>query len=193
MVNLLKCQFVKSAPDVKGCLLDKKQVVFLGRSNVGKSSLINAVVNQKKMAFTSKTPGRTQMLSYFLIDDKYYLVDAPGYGFYQKSKVNFEPLMLDYIALGPKKIRMAYVLLDARREISDDDIEVFNMLAKNSIPVTPVYTKTDKLDNKIKERMNADIKKYFKGVELVMTSSKDFIGIDLLRRSISKALLTNEK
>lgn len=191
MVNLLKCQFVKSAPTVKDCLLDKKQVVFLGRSNAGKSTLINSLTNSRKMAFVSKMPGRTQMLSYFVIEDKFYLVDAPGYGFYMNSKVDFEPLMVDYLKLGPKKVRRAYILVDSRRGLGEDDKSVIQMLESNQIEFSIIFTKTDKLNSNQKKDLARNVAATYQGVEAILTSIKDKESFDIIRRSVSKSLNSN--
>jgi len=191
MVNLLKCQFVKSAPTIKDCLLDKKQVVFLGRSNAGKSTLINSLTNSRKMAFVSKMPGRTQMLSYFLIDEKFYLVDAPGYGFYMNSKVDFEPLMIDYLKLGPKKLRRAYILVDARRGLGEDDKSVIRLLESNMIEFSIILTKTDKLNSNEKKNLASEVASSYQGIETIQTSIKDKESFDKIRRSVSKSLNSN--
>jgi GTP-binding protein len=187
MINLSKCQFVKSAPGKKDFLLDRKQVVFLGKSNVGKSSLVNAVLNQK-IALTSKTPGRTQMLSYIDLDGKYYLVDAPGYGYFHDSSLDFAPLMNDYLSSGKKIIRRAYLLLDGRREIDQDDMDVYRALKAAEISVRPVITKVDKLNTSEKARLVNRIGEAFPGVGVLFTSAEKKTGLEQLRRDVSDAL-----
>jgi GTP-binding protein len=184
MINLSKCQFVKSAPGPKDFLLDRKQVVFLGKSNVGKSTLINALTNQKKLAFVSKTPGRTSMLSYFDVDGKAYLVDAPGYGYYRDGALDFEPLMLSYLKVGKKVLVRAYLLIDARRGISEDDKEVCNLLVANAINVRFVATKADKAGQSEKALLNNQIKALLGDSHVIITSAEKNLGIDELRKDV---------
>jgi GTP-binding protein len=167
--------------------LDRKQVVFLGRSNVGKSTLVNAIVGQK-LSFTSKTPGRTQMLSYFDLDGKYYLVDAPGYGFFADSALDFEPLMTSYLEVSPRILKRAYLLLDSRRELSQDDADVYNLVADKGISIKPVFTKCDKLNQSEKAKLNNQIGRYFSGISVIITSSQLHLGLDDLRKDICQAL-----
>jgi GTP-binding protein len=189
MLNLSKCQFVKSAPGKKDFLLDRKQVVFLGRSNVGKSSLINALTGIKKMAFVSKTPGRTQMLSYFDIDKKFYLVDAPGYGYYDYKDLDFEPLMLSYLEVGSRIVRRAYVLIDVRRGVSEDDKAVLKLLTDHGIPYRIVFTKCEKMNQSEKAVLAKEINSFFPGMKVIVTSAEKNIGIDELKRDVSESLL----
>ena len=189
MLNLTKCQFVKSAAKKNDFLKDKKQVVFLGRSNVGKSSLINALVNNKKLAYVSSTPGRTKLISFFSIEDKAYLVDAPGYGYFKDGALDFEDMMLDYFSLGNKVISKAYVLLDSRRlELSNNDLEVLNMLKQYNIPYTCLFTKCDKLNMSERAKLNNSISSFNLSSEPIFTSSKTGDGIMELRKDISNSV-----
>lgn len=188
MVNLSKPEFVKSAPTSDDFLPDKGQVVFLGRSNVGKSSLINALTSSPKLVYVSKTPGRTQMINYFLIDHDYYLVDAPGYGFYERGPENFEKLMSDYLGQGSDIVKMAYVLIDSRRGIADDDLSVIKLLEYNRLSFTFVLTKADKLNQSEKAAALKTLKASYPEQEAILVSVKDKSGIDEVRKHISKSL-----
>lgn len=150
MTNFSKTQFIKSAINKDGFLFDdKQQVCFVGRSNVGKSSLINMLCNQKSLARTSSTPGRTRLVNYFLVDDKFYLVDLPGYGFQKGSKAeqkDWDEMMDDYFT-NTRSLRLALVLLDIRRDLTSEDLDIQKYLFANNIPFKIVLTKTDKVSN----------------------------------------------
>ena len=188
MINLAKSVFVRSAPNESFLLLDKPQVCFLGKSNVGKSTLINSVCNNSKLVYVSKTPGHTKMLNYFLTDDRFYLVDAPGYGYYKERAFNFEDLMLGYFEASSNVLKRAYLLLDVRRTISDDDFAIMDILRHYDIPFTVVFTKADKLNQSMKAKAQNEIKKHLGNFEVIMTSSLKKTGLDLLRKDISTSL-----
>jgi|LAHS01.1.fsa_nt_gb GTP-binding protein len=187
MINLSKCQFVKSSVDKKSFLTDRPQVVFLGKSNVGKSSLVNALTSSK-LAQVSKMPGRTQQINYFDIEGKYYLTDAPGYGYFTDSQLDFEPMMLAYLSLGSKIIKRAYLLIDSRRGLSEDDETVYNLIYQAKIPVRVVFTKCDKLNQSGKAQLENLIKRQFVGVKTIACSSLKKDGIEILRRDVENAL-----
>ncbi|MFA6796408.1 MAG: ribosome biogenesis GTP-binding protein YihA/YsxC [Bacilli bacterium] len=188
MINLSKSEFVKSAPRKKDFLLDKPQVCFLGKSNVGKSSLINAICNNRKLVYVSKTPGHTKMLNYFLTDGRFYLVDAPGYGYFKDRSYDFETLMLDYFRSSGKCLKRAYLLLDVRRTITEDDFATMEILNQFGIAFTIVFTKADKLNQSMKAKAQNEIQKHLENFEVIMTSSTKKTGLDDLRRNISTAL-----
>jgi GTP-binding protein len=188
MINLLKSEFVKSAPSKEDLLLDKPQVCFLGKSNVGKSSLINAICNNYKLVFVSKTPGHTKMLNYFLTDDRFYLVDAPGYGFFKDKAYDFETLMLGYFEASRWCLKRAYLLLDVRRTITEDDFATMDLLTQYHIPFTIVFTKADKLNQSMKAKAQNEITKHLGEFTVIMTSSSKKTGLDDLRRDISTSL-----
>jgi len=129
-MKIKKADFVKSAVYEKDYpeQLDKMEFAFVGRSNVGKSSLINSLASRLKLARTSKTPGRTQLINYFLINDEFYIVDLPGYGFAKvpkEMKKQWGQTMERYIA--SKRKKLVFVLLDIRRVPSDEDIEMLEL------------------------------------------------------------------
>ena len=138
---------------------DIPEYAFIGRSNVGKSSLINMLTNNKKLAKTSSSPGKTQLINHFKINDSWYLVDLPGYGYAKTSKQNrkhFQKLITDYLS-SRKNLVNTFVLVDARLEPQKIDLEFMEWLGKNRIPFSIVFTKADKLSS---AQLNKNIKKY---------------------------------
>jgi len=126
---------------------NKPEFLLVGRSNVGKSSLINALINRKNFARTSSNPGKTQTINFYLINDAFYLVDAPGYGFANLSKAKkkkFGLMMEDYISTR-KNLKSVFLLIDFRLKATDDDIMMYQYLKHYNIPVTIVGTKSDKV------------------------------------------------
>lgn len=136
-----------SAVEKNGFLTDKNEIAFVGRSNVGKSSFINALTNQKKLARTSSTPGLTKMVNYFLINNSFYFVDLPGYGFSKTGKKHQElwsTLIEDYLKLS-KNIKLVFLLVDIRHEPTKLDEMMQKYLFYNNIPYKIVATKCDKI------------------------------------------------
>lgn len=151
MINFNNATFVKSALGVKDAPKDQfPEILFVGRSNVGKSSLINALTNHKKLAFTSSKPGHTKLLNYYNIDNKIYLVDAPGYG-YAKGGLDLDALfaeVMDNYLLDNHFLKCVMLLIDSRREISEDDTDMINYFKETNIPYQIIATKKDKLNQK---------------------------------------------
>lgn len=150
-------QFVISNTDYKKCPDDgKPEYAFIGRSNVGKSSLINMLTSRKGLAMTSSKPGKTQLINHFIINDEWYLVDLPGYGYAQRGKKGREKIqeiIEDYI-LEREALTCLFLLLDCRHEAQKIDIEFMEWLGENGIPFVIVFTKTDKLSKgKLSENM----------------------------------------
>ena len=154
--------FVKSSQTVKQCPGgNKPEYAFIGRSNVGKSSLINYLVNRKKLAMTSSTPGKTRLINHFLINDEWYLVDLPGYGYTKTGKSQrkeLSALVAGYIS-SRKNLSCLFVLIDARHEAREIDRFFIEWLGKNGIPFVLVFTKTDKLSALRFEQNRADYEK----------------------------------
>ena len=151
-----KCDFVLSVANLNQLPDgDRVEVAFAGRSNDGKSSLINALFGQKKLAKTSSTPGRTQQLNYFNLDDKLYLVDLPGYGFAKAPKdivKNWQKLINSYL-VGRATLRRVFLLIDSRHGIKKIDEEIMEMLDKAAVTYQIVLTKIDKISTKELEKV----------------------------------------
>ncbi|MGB0368958.1 MAG: ribosome biogenesis GTP-binding protein YihA/YsxC [Flavobacteriales bacterium] len=150
-------EFVMSNSDVRKCPKpDRPEYAFIGRSNVGKSSLINMLMNKKGLAKTSSTPGKTQLINHFLVNESWYLVDLPGYGYAKvpkAQKVKFERMISDYILLRENLVTV-FVLVDMRHSPQQIDLEFMEWLGVSSIPFTIVFTKLDKLkQSEIKPRL----------------------------------------
>lgn len=141
-------QFVISNSDVRKCPQDNRpEYAFIGRSNVGKSSLINMLTDKKRLAMTSATPGKTLLINHFLINDEWYLVDLPGYGYAKRSKSQSEKLqqIISGYVLGREQMTCLFVLIDCRHEPQKIDLEFIEWLGENGIPFSIIFTKADKL------------------------------------------------
>lgn len=140
---------------------NKPEYAFIGRSNVGKSSLINYLAGNKKLAKTSGKPGKTQLINHFIINDEWYLVDLPGYGYAQTSKSNrqkWEAFIADYI-LHRENLMNLFVLIDSRLPAQKIDLEFMEWLGEKGIPFSIVFTKTDKLTS---SKLNKNLLAYKK-------------------------------
>ena len=190
MINFSNTKFVKSAPSLSEAPQGQfPEVLLVGRSNVGKSSLINALCNKKALAFTSSKPGHTRLLNYYNVDDKLYLVDAPGYG-YAKGGFDLDKLfgemMEDYFSKATR-LKLVLVLLDSRRELNDDDIEIINYLEEKNINYNLVFTKVDKINQSEKHHLLVSLKEI--GVnenEIIFTSTLKPRTFEALRNQIQK-------
>ena len=191
MINFANSNFVKSASlkDERPKEPNLPEVLIVGRSNVGKSSLINALCNKKNMAFTSSKPGHTKLLNYFNIDNSFYLVDAPGYG-YAKTGIDldrvFGDMMNDYLE-DNDRLKLILFLLDSRREINADDSELIDYLLDKGYPFLLVTTKMDKLNQKDKSALNKRLKETgLNNEQIIQTSSLDKVNINNLAKAIGK-------
>lgn len=148
-------RFVISNSDYRRCPDDKKhEYAFIGRSNVGKSSLINMLTGRKGLAMTSATPGKTMLINHFLINDQWYIVDLPGYGYAHRSKADrdrLEAIIKNYI-LNRAQMTNLFVLVDSRLEPQKIDLEFMEWLGENGVPFSIVFTKMDKLGSVAGER-----------------------------------------
>ncbi len=147
-MEIKSAEFTLSAPMVSMCPQDTKpEYAFIGRSNVGKSSLINMLTNRKKLAKTSQTPGKTLLINHFIINKEWYLVDLPGYGYAKRSKkevARLDQMIRGYI-LQREQLVNVFVLIDVRLEPQAIDLEFIDWLGQSSVPFTIVFTKADKL------------------------------------------------
>lgn len=141
-------KFVISNSDVHKCPQDgKPEYAFIGRSNVGKSSLINMLTGRKALAMTSATPGKTLLINHFIINDEWYLVDLPGYGYAKRSKsqsAQLQEIISGYI-LDREQMTLLFVLVDSRHEPQKIDVEFMQWLGENGVPFAIIFTKADKL------------------------------------------------
>lgn len=156
----MTAKFVISCPDVSQCPASTKpEYAFIGRSNVGKSSLINMLTHNPKLAKTSQKPGKTLLINYFNIDDAWYLVDLPGYGFAQAGKEQRETLrrMIERYCLMREPLVSLFVLIDCRLKPQTIDLEFMQWLGENDIPFAIVFTKADKVG---KGRLSENIDNY---------------------------------
>ena len=147
-MEIKKAEFVLSAPRESMCPKDTKpEYAFIGRSNVGKSSLINMLTNNKKLAKTSATPGKTLLINHFIINNEWYLVDLPGYGFAKRSKKEVQKLeqMINGYILQRQQLVNVFLLVDIRLEPQMIDLDFIEWLGTSSIPFAIVFTKADKL------------------------------------------------
>ena len=196
--------FAISSPSYTKCPKDgRPEYAFIGRSNVGKSSLINMLTGVKGLAKTSGRPGKTQLINHFLINNEWYLVDLPGYGYAKTSKSSrekWDKMMRDYF-LHREELSNVYVLVDSRVEPQRLDLEFISFLGMNGIPLTIVFTKTDK--EKQREVM-ANIKAFKKALSelweelppMLLTSSLTGYGRDALLdqiETINREVIDNNK
>lgn len=157
-MNIKQAQFVISAPTVSKCPQDTKmEFAFIGRSNVGKSSLINMLCNHKGLAKTSATPGKTLLINHFVINKEWYLVDLPGYGYAKRSKIVQEKLdhMIRTYILQREQLVNLFVLIDIRHDQQKVDREFVDWLGVSGIPFSIIFTKADKL-GRVKAKANAE-------------------------------------
>jgi len=159
-VKISSADFVVSNSDVSKCPDSKlPEYAFIGRSNVGKSSLINMLVNKKGLAMTSSKPGKTLLINHFIINSEWHLVDLPGYGFAQAGKANRERLrkMIESYILMRNQLTNLFLLIDSRHAPQKIDLEFIEWLGLNGIPFSIVFTKADKLSG---SRLNENIQAY---------------------------------
>jgi GTP-binding protein len=185
-MKIKTAQFVISNTDYKICPTPKMpEYAFIGRSNVGKSSLINALANNKNLAKTSTKPGKTQLINHFLINKKWYLVDLPGYGFAKTSKekrAEFHDMISEYL-LNRSNLMCLFVLIDSRHNAQAIDQEFIQWLSENEIPFVLVFTKGDKLGKtvlakNVEEYKSEMLKQWAELPRMFITSAEKKRGLD---------------
>lgn len=147
-MKIKSATYIGSHPTVEKCPNDKRlEYAFIGRSNVGKSSLINALTERRNLALTSSTPGKTMCINHFLINEAWYLVDLPGYGYAQRGKKEVEKLktMISRYVLEREQLTCLFVLIDIRHTPQKVDLAFLDFLGRNEVPFAIVFTKADKL------------------------------------------------
>lgn len=192
-MEIKQATFIKSAPNIEHCPTDHiPEICFAGRSNVGKSSLINALTNRKKLAKTSNTPGKTRELNYYLINESFYLVDLPGYGFAKVSKAEkkiWGNHMQTYL-LQRESLQIVFIILDSRHEPSTLDKEFMFWLAEHQIAFCCVLSKSDKLSKNQQQMSVAALKRLLKSmnieVPILLTSAESKSGIQELLELIQE-------
>ena len=187
-MEIKTAEYVISSPTVTMCPTDTKpEYAFIGRSNVGKSSLINMLCRNRKLAKTSATPGKTLLINHFIINKEWYLVDLPGYGYAKRSKTEIDKLdrMIRGYILQRQQLTCVFTLVDVRLEPQKIDLEFINWLGQSGIPFCIVFTKADKLTT---QKVQASVEAYKKKLSetweemppMIVTSSESRKGRDEL-------------
>lgn len=193
-MKIHKAEFVTSSAKVDQCPpAEKPEYAFIGRSNVGKSSLINMITGRKKLAKVSGSPGKTILINHFIIDDRWYLVDLPGYGYAKRSKSErskWQKMIRNYLMTRPSLLTI-FLLIDVRHEAQANDLEFMKWLAVSQIPFTIVFTKADKLKLSHKNENIAAYKRRLSEdweelPNMITTSSVDTTGRDELLNFIEE-------
>ncbi|MFM7016949.1 MAG: ribosome biogenesis GTP-binding protein YihA/YsxC [Bacteroidota bacterium] len=192
----MKAQFVKSSIQLSQLpSVDIPEFAFIGRSNVGKSSLINTLTSSKGLAKTSGSPGKTQMINHFIINEKWHLVDLPGYGFAkvsQSTRAEWENLMRAYF-LNREQLITTFVLIDIRLEPQKNDMDFIEFLGENGVPFSIVFTKADKLtpnqaNQKVNEYKNSLLKTWEELPPVFVTSATNKTGKDEMLKYIQSLI-----
>lgn len=192
-MSVTSSQFILSAPTLEHCPPPElPEVCFAGRSNVGKSSLINALTNRKKLAKTSNVPGKTREMNYFLINESWYLVDLPGYGYAKvpkKESARWGNEIRRYL-LNRETLRLVILIVDIRHEPSVLDEEFMLWLAENQLPFAVVLTKADKISRNKRTKSLSTIRKLHSEmnieVPIIISSITEKIGVDEVNGLISE-------
>lgn len=193
-MEVKKAIFVKSAEQIKDCPNpDKPEYAFIGRSNVGKSSLINMLMNKPDMARVSSNPGKTITINHYLVNDGWFLVDLPGYGYARRSKTmreDWEKHLEEYLK-ERENLQCLFVLIDSRIDPQDSDLEFLNFLGNLGVPFSIVFTKIDKLNQSMRAKnMKAFTDEVLKNWEVLppvfQTSAVEKKGRDKLLKYIEE-------
>jgi GTP-binding protein len=188
MKNLFKeSQFMLGVTKFKNLPEDVgNEILLAGRSNAGKSSALNALTANPKLARISKTPGRTTEINFFRVNDSLKLVDLPGYGFAKSSfhkRKDWAPLLEEYF-LKRESLKAVVIFMDIRHPLKDSDRDMINLCNISNAPFIPVLTKSDKMSNNQRNKSIAEVNRQMEGVEAIAVSSKDILGFDKLSRAI---------
>ncbi len=194
MLVVKEAVFTCSSPYLKKCPPPTlPEFAFIGRSNVGKSSLINMLVGKKDLAKTSSTPGKTQLINHFMVNKEWFIVDLPGYGYAKTSKKNREkwPEMIETFIEKRDTLISTFVLIDSRIEPQKIDVEFINWLGENGLPFVLVFTKTDKINQReLSANMNvykAHLSQQWEELpEMIVSSSKSERGKEDILNYIKK-------
>lgn len=167
---------------------EKNEFLFLGRSNVGKSSLINFLSNRKNIARTSKVPGKTIMLNFFLVNDEFYFVDSPGYGYARRSKKQIADFgkMIEHYIINRENLKKVYLLIDYKVGPTKDDLIMYDYLKHFNLNLIIVATKIDKLNQRETSEAKKRFKKHFKDNLVILTSAFKNIGLKELLLSFKE-------
>ena len=196
LFDIKESRFISSSPALKGCPPPKEpEFAFIGRSNVGKSSLINMLINKKGLAKTSSTPGKTKLINHFLINNSWYLVDLPGYGYAKVSKdkrSEFQKSILEYIGKRDT-LYCLFVLIDSRIQPQAVDLRFINWLGEGEVPFVIVFTKTDKVSQ---TECNQNVEEFKKSLSeswdqlpsIIYSSAVNKLGRNEILGSISEAM-----
>ena len=196
--RVITSDFVISNSDVSRCPNDKlPEYAFIGRSNVGKSSLINKLCNRRSLARTSQTPGKTRLINAFLLNDNFHLIDLPGYGFAKvdkQEKLRWGKMMQDYFEQSDE-LRHVLCLVDIRHEPTEDDKQMNLFLRQMGIPFTVIATKADKISRGARQKQLAPICRALlvQPWEIICWSSEDGTGRDQLLTLLEKVLAPKEE
>ena len=192
----MEVNFFKSSKQVSQCPpANKPEFAFIGRSNVGKSSLINMLAGKKNLAKTSQTPGKTQLINHFLVNESWYMVDLPGYGFAKVSKKNredWETMIFDYLTQR-ENLLCIFVLIDSRHSVQQVDLDFMLWLGEKHLPFAITFTKTDKLSPTLLERnivsYKSQLLEYFEDFpRYFVSSSEKKLGKDEILQFISELM-----
>lgn len=192
-MKILSAEFVVSAPGPQQFPKDgKPQIAIAGRSNVGKSSILNALLHRKKLVKTSTTPGKTQLINFFIINDSFYFVDLPGYGYARVPQAvtdAWAPMIEGYLKNSPR-LAAVVVLLDSRRTPDERDVRLIEWLRQYDLPAIYVLTKSDKLNRQETEQARRAVGAELDLAEpLILTSSKSGLGMKELWGKINTMLM----
>ncbi|MDQ7814393.1 MAG: ribosome biogenesis GTP-binding protein YihA/YsxC [Patescibacteria group bacterium] len=187
----MNATFLKSIVNIEDLpKSDRPQIALVGRSNVGKSSLINHLVNQKNLARVSASPGRTRTINIFDVDKRFFLIDLPGYGFAKASKekrIAFENLLNDYMTRA-EHLKFVLVIVDARLGLSDIDREMLTFLETTSVPFAVIANKIDKLKKSEILALQREVAKDEHGIKLILHSNVTDSGQGEIRQAIEQAI-----